>query len=179
MRQRDPRTMRDMTILGGWLFADLLLAFMVIFLAAQPPFPKVVPSTPTPTPTPAPTLAVSPTPTPEPRLDFIYHRFTLSNVDYNGILSNQSSAINAVEQFLNGQTVLRNRSAGLVIVYDGAPTDADIGVAQNIAQALMNNVLKVMGRHGPLFQRVSYYNPLYLFGPDHGTVVIDIYLFTQ
>lgn len=177
MRQRDPRTMRDMTILGGWLFADLLLAFMVIFLAAQPPFPKVIPKTPTPTPTP--TLAVTPTPTPEPRLDFNYHRFTLTNVDFNGILGNKSSAVNTVEQFLNNQAVLRNRSAGLVIVYDGAPSDADIGDAQTIAQAVMNNVLKVMGRHGPLFQRTSYYNPLYLFGPDHSTVVIDVYLFTQ
>src|SRR5260370_29567810 len=120
MRQQNQRTLRDMTILGGWLFADLLLALMVIFLAAQPPFPKVLPKTPTPTPT------VTPTPTLEPRLDFTYHRFTMNNVDYNGILSNNSSAVRTVEQFINGQTTLRNRNAGLVIVYDGAPSDADI-----------------------------------------------------
>ncbi len=173
MRQHNQHTLRDMTILGGWLFADLMLALMVIFLAAQPPFPKVPPKTPTPT------SVVTPTPTPEPRLDFNYHRFRMDNVDYNGILGNKSSAVTAVEQFINSQAMLRNRSAGLVIVYDGARTDADIGDAQTIAQAVIDNVLKVMGRQGPLFQRASYYNPIYLFGPGHNTVVIDIYLFQQ
>src|SRR5579875_2508663 len=43
----------DMTLLGGWLFADLLLGLMVIFLAAVPPVPK--PPTPAP-----PVLTVSP-----------------------------------------------------------------------------------------------------------------------
>jgi hypothetical protein len=43
---------RDMTILGGWLFADLLLGLMVIFLAGIPPIPK--PEVP-----PPPKLAVS------------------------------------------------------------------------------------------------------------------------
>ena len=175
MHQRNPRTIRDMTILGGWLFADLLLAFMVIFLAAQPPFPKVLPKTPTPTPTPV----VTPTPTSEPRLDFNYHHFTMNNVDYNGILNNSSSAVKAVEQFINSQAVLRNRIAGLVIVYDGALSDADIAEAQTIAQAVIDSVLKVMGRQGPLFQRASYYTPIYLFGSDHTTIVIDIYLFKQ
>lgn len=173
MRQHNPRTIRDMTILGGWLFADLLLAFMVIFLAAQPPFPKIIPATPTPTPTPI------VTPTPVPRLDFKYQRFRDDNVDYNGILSNSPSAVRALEQFINSQRTLRNRSAGLVIVYDGAPSDNDIGDAQTIAQAVINHVLKPMGRQGALFQRTSYYNPIYLFGPSHSTVVIDIYLFQQ
>jgi hypothetical protein len=42
---------RDMTILGGWLFADLLLGLMVIFLAATPQTPLPAP----------PVLEVSPT----------------------------------------------------------------------------------------------------------------------
>src|SRR5450432_3433361 len=33
---------RDMALLGGWLFADLFLGLMVVFLAAVPPTPKVV-----------------------------------------------------------------------------------------------------------------------------------------
>ena len=66
MLKRDLRTKRDMTILGGWLFADLLLALMVIFLAAQPPFPKTPPKTPTPT------ALVTPTVTP---LGFMVGRF--------------------------------------------------------------------------------------------------------
>lgn len=179
MRQRNPRTMRDMTILGGWLFADLLLAFMVIFLAAQPPFPKIIP-TPTPTTPPTPTVIVpTPTPTQEPRLDFNFLSFTMTNVDYNGLLNNSRPAVNAVEKFLNGQAKLRNRSAGLVIVYDGALNDPDISDAQNIAKAVVKNVLKDMASRGPLFQRASYYDPLYLLGADHSFVEFNIYLFKE
>lgn len=177
MRPYNKRTLRDMTILGGWLFADLLVALMVIFLAAQPAFPKIIPGTPTPGVTP--TVFTTPTPTPEPRLDFNFHRIRSDNVDYAGILANKPSAVQALEQFINSQALLHNRSVGLALVYDGAPTDADIGDAQTIAQAVIDNVLKVMGRRGGTFQRASYYTPIYLFGPGHNTVVIDIYLFQQ
>ena len=56
MQQRNPRITRDMTILGGWLFADMLLGLVVIFMAAQPPFPKPL----------IPTVVASPTATPTP-----------------------------------------------------------------------------------------------------------------
>ncbi|HEU0001511.1 MAG TPA: hypothetical protein VFQ36_11455 [Ktedonobacteraceae bacterium] len=177
MRPYNKRNLRDMSILGGWLFADLLAALMVIFLAAQPAFPKIIPKTPTPVL--KPTVTTTPTPTPEPRLDFNYHSFRMDTVDYAGILANKPSAVQAVEQFINSQSLLRNRSAGLVIVYDGASTDADIGDAETIGQAVIDNVLKVMGRRGGPFQRASYYTPIYLFGPGHNTVVMDIYLFQQ
>ena len=175
MVNRGPR-MRDTALLSGWLFADLLLALAVIFMAANTIGIKPKPI-PTVTPTPKP--HVTPTPTPEPRLDFNFHRFSMNNVDYNGILNNNSAAVMAVEQFINGKSVLHNRNAGLVIVYDGAPSDADITDAQNIVHALINNVFKVMGRQGPLFQRTSYYDPLFILGPSHGYVVFDIYLFQQ
>lgn len=170
-QRRNQRSIRDMTIMGGWLFADLLLALVVILLATQPPFPKLVKPTITPTPT------FTPTPTPEPRLELVYHHITLNNVDYQGILNNSSSAVNNVEQQINGHTELRGRSAGLVVVYDGAPSDADIGQAQDVARAVVKNVLQVMGQHGPLFQRSSYYGPLYFLGVDHNTVILDVYLF--
>jgi hypothetical protein len=179
MRPYNKRTLRDMTILGGWLFADLMVALMVIFLAAQPAFPKIIPKTPTPGITPTVTVATTPTPTPEPRLDFNFHRIRSDSVDFAGILANKPSAVQALEQFINSQTIIHNRSVGLALVYDGAPTDNDIGDAQNIAQAVINNVLKVMGRKGGPFQRASYYTPIYLFGPGHNTVVIDVYLFQQ
>lgn len=175
MQRYNKRNLRDMTILGGWLFADLLLALMVIFLAAQPSFPKPIPKTPTPSPTPTFTM----TPTPVPRLDFKFHRFEMDNVDYNGILANNASAVTAVEKFINGRAELRNRVAGLVIVYDGANTDSDISTAQTIAQAVTDNVLKIMGSREQLLQHASYYNPLYLFGAGHNVVVLDIYLFQQ
>lgn len=43
MRSQTPQFLtRDMTVLGGWLFADLLLGLMLIFLVAVPPTPKSV-----------------------------------------------------------------------------------------------------------------------------------------
>lgn len=179
MQRYNTRTIRDMTLLGGWLFADLLVALMVIFLAAQPAFPKPLPKTPTPSPSPSPTFTMTPTPTPVPRLDFNPQRFTMTGVDYQGILANKPSAVKVVEQYLNGQSALHNRISGIVIVYDGAPTDAEIGDAFNVAKAVINNVLKVMGKTESLFKYSSYYNTLYLLGAGHDVVIFDIYLFKQ
>lgn len=173
MQQRNPRVNRDMTILGGWLFADLLLALVIIFMASQPPFPRTVAKTPTPT------LAITPTPTVPPHLEKNYTEIKVSNVDFNGILHNSPSAVNSMENFINAQAVLANRRAGLVIVYDGAASDADIHDAQVIGKAVIANVLKPMGQQGALFGLASYYNPLFVLGPDHTLVVLDIYLFAQ
>ncbi len=49
-----------MTLLSGWLFADLLLGLAMLFLVASPGAPAV------PTPTPTPTLTPTSTPTPRP-----------------------------------------------------------------------------------------------------------------
>ena len=173
MQHRNSHITRDMTILGGWLFADLLLAFFVIFLAAQPPFPKPVAKTPTPT------VATTPTPTVPPHLETTFKEIKIPGVDYNGILKRSSSAVNAVNNVINNQSVLLNRRAGLVIVYDGAPGDGDIQDAQHIGQAIINNVLIPLGRQGPTFSLASYYLPLFVLGPDHSYVVLDIYLFAQ
>ena len=171
MQQRNPRIARDMTILGGWLFADLLLALVVIFMAAQPPFPKPILKTPTP--------AITPTPTIPPHLDKGFIDVPISNVDYNGVLKNSSSATHYIENFLNNYKALQGRRAGLVIVYDGAPTDNDINDAFTIGKAVIHNVLQAMGRQGELFSLTSYYNPLYGLGQAHSTVTLDIYLFAQ
>ncbi len=175
MRQFKNRNARDMSILGGWLFADLVVALMIIFLASQAAFPKSVLEKPTPIP--SPTLV--PTPTPVPRLDFTPHSFQLNDVDYQGILNNSPSAVQHVEQYLNSRTALRNRVAGLVIVYDGALNDSDITTSQAVVNAIINNVLKVMGKSQTLFMYASYYSPLFRLDVDHNIVIFDIYLFQQ
>lgn len=184
MQQRRKRPVLDMTILGGWLFADLLAALMIVFLAAQSPFPKLTAPIPAPTPSPSPTFVVTPTPTPEPRLDFKYQEVTMNNLDYNGIQSGNPSAIAAVVQFLNSQPQLRHRQAGLVIVYNGAYADADIPTADIIARDIMNQ-LQVVGKKDALLERASYYGPIYFFGGGnqsdggHNLAIFDIYLFKQ
>ena len=175
MQQRNPKTMRDMTILGGWLFADLLLALFVIFMAAQPTIPLKIFPTPTPTPTPTPIAGVTVTPTPVPRLELKPHRFQLT-VDYVGLLSDTPSAIAGVQQQVRGQSILHGRSVGLVIAYGGAPDDASIPQALSIASKVYN-VLAGMGQQGFAFQRASYYDPIYYFGNDPSVVIVDVYLF--
>ena len=175
MGQYNRRNARDMSILGGWLFADLVVALMIIFLAAQSAFPKPVPEKPTPTLTP--TLA--PTPTPVPRLDFNPLRFELDDVDYQGVLNNTPAAVQHIEQFIDSRSTLQNRVSGLVIIYDGALNDSDIPTAQSVVNAIINNVLKSMGRRELLFKYASYYSPLFRLGDDHNIVIFDIYLFQQ
>lgn len=71
MRRRNQSRVRDMTLLSGWLFADLLLGLALIFLVSTPagsfaPLPPTATFTPLPTYTPNPTYTVLPTYTPNP-----------------------------------------------------------------------------------------------------------------
>ena len=153
---------------AGWLFADLLLALAMLFLIAntisQPPVQARKPTA-TPTATAAPPL----------RLEQGYHRFSIT-IDPAKLLNNDVSERNAVIQQVKGQTFLHNRSAGLIIIYGGAPTTADIGTALNVANAVYS-ILIDLGKHDPTFGRVSKYDPLYLLGGDPTVMKLDIFLF--
>jgi hypothetical protein len=180
MRQPDRRfRMADTTLLAGWLFADLLLALAVIFLAANTiGYKPIAIATPAPTvtvvPTPSPTV-VLPTPTPTPPLELSKHRLVLP-IDSNGLLNNSPAAINALKQEVRAQTALHGRIAGLAIVYGGAPDPSLVVRAQNIAAKVIT-VLQSLGQEGFVFLRTSYYDPLYiLYGTDTVTT-IDVYLF--
>lgn len=175
-RKGRPRT-RNTILLSGWLFADLLLALSVIFMAANTvgikpkPIPTVVPTL-----IPSPTL--SPSPTPLPRLELKAHRFIYTNIDYQGLLNNSPSAINDLERRLRNESVLQGRSVGLAIAYGGAPDDPSIQQALNISQKVYG-VLAELGRQGFAFTRASYYDDLYVFGPQPTVVKIDVFLFAQ
>nr|BBH93139.1 hypothetical protein KTA_13380 [Thermogemmatispora argillosa] len=171
---RPPR-MRESTLLAGWLFADLLLGLAVIFLAATTYARLPPPATPTPTPTPP---LGTPTPTVLPRLELHHHRFTV-NVDANGLLTNDAGAIASLKRQVRAQSFLRGRTAGLVIVYDGAPTVDAIGTALDVSRKVMG-LLAEMGRQERFaFTCTSFYDPLYTLGQDQATVTIDVYLFTE
>jgi len=173
MRQRDRRfRMRDTVLLSGWLFADLLLALAVIFLSANTVGvkPRVIPTS-------IPTPTARPSPTPLPRLELSRYRITLT-IDSNGLLNDSPSAINDLKQKIRGQAVLRGRTAGLVIVYGGAPDVAQVTRAQTVVTKVIS-VLVSLGTAGFVFTRTSYYDPLYILNGDANTTVIDIYLFAR
>ena len=173
MRQRDRRfRMRDTVLLSGWLFADLLLALAVIFLSANTVGvkPRVIPTS-------IPTPTARPAPTPLPRLELSRYRITLT-IDSNGLLNDSPSAINDLKQKIRGQAVLRGRTAGLVIVYGGAPDVTQVTRAQTVVTKVIS-VLVSLGNEGFVFTRTSYYDPLYILNGDANTTVIDIYLFAR
>lgn len=117
--------------------------------------------------------------TPFTRLDFKRHRIILT-VDYQGLLANKQGAINNVENQLRGQSVLQGQSVGFAIVYDGAPTDNDIGQADQV-DAKIYGILDDLGKQGFAFQHASFYNdnPLFTLGPSPSQVAIDVYLFIE
>jgi hypothetical protein len=258
MRQQNNQFhVRDTTLLTGWLFADLLLGLMMIFLVAVPPTvpPPVVPpvlivdplsldptshctgdiSNPQCTVTVGETASshgqiswkassdmsntVSFSPAsgtlspgksvpvtitaipcqngsftfsgsrgavpvtiswrcslPPERLDFNYIEFTLTVHDINGLLSSSQAAINDIKQQVKSQSFLKRRDVGLAIVYGGAPDDAGIPQAQQIATKVYS-ILGMLGQENFAFQRASYYVPLFDLGVNANTVKVDIYLF--
>ncbi|WP_376794016.1 hypothetical protein [Thermogemmatispora sp.] len=171
---RPPRV-RESTLLAGWLFADLLLGLAVIFLAANSYARVPPPMTPTPTPT---VLRATPTPTVLPRLELHHHRFTVT-VDANGLLSNDAGAVAAFKQQVRGQSFLVGRTAGLVIVYDGAPSVDAIGAALDVSRKAMSLLAEMGSREHFAFTCTSFYDPLYTLGQDQNRLTIDVYLFTE
>lgn len=117
---------------------------------------------------------------PVDRLNFKYQEFTLTVNDIPGMLSTPppQSDINDIEHQVRSQRILQQSSAGLAIVYDGAPAVDQIGNARTIAQNVIN-ILEMLGQRGFAFQRASYYGPLYALYSPQNTVTIDVYLFMQ
>jgi hypothetical protein len=165
-RLRSQSRTRDIMALGGWLFADLLLALAMLFFTTSVDV-KSLSTTPTPMPTPK-----SP-----PRLALKQIRIHLT-IDANGVLQNVPGAVNNIKQQMRRQAFLRGRSVGFVIAYGGAHTVDQINTALTLAQKVYG-ILKNLGREWSVFSRASYYDPLYLLGGDLNIVTLDIYLFAK
>ena len=152
--------------IAGWLFADMLLAMMMIFIVASTTSVTILPK-----------KQLTPTPISRtlPRLELKFHRFTV-NVDPNGLLNDSSSTIAAVRNQVRSQAFLKGRSVGLVVVYGGAPNDAYISTALTIAEKVYN-ILLTLGKQRFAFSRASVYDPLYIFGGSQAIVTIDVFLF--
>lgn len=112
------------------------------------------------------------------RLDTTPHPLKLT-VDYQGLLNNSQTAINNAENQIRAQITSGSR-VGFAIVYDGAPTDNETGVADEV-DAKIYGVLRDLGNKGFAFRDASYYDssPLFNLGPDHSQVKIDIFYFTR
>ncbi len=115
---------------------------------------------------------------PSIRLETRFKSFKLNVKDVNGLLNGSQAEINDIEQQVRSQSVLKNRSVGLAIVYGGAPTDADIGEAQEIADKVYG-ILAQLGKQNFAFQRSSYYVDLFALNNPLTLVSVDVYLYQQ
>ncbi len=157
---------KSVLVSTGWLFADLLLALAMLFLAvntiSQPEQTVHKPA---------------PVAIPPQRLEQEYHRFIIT-INRDKLLGNDANEKLNVTSQVRQQTFLRGRTAGLVIVYGGAPTFDDIPIALSVAR-IVYSTLTDFGRKDATFAKVSKYDPLYLLGGDSSKVEIDIFLFAH
>lgn len=161
----------------GWLFADFLLVFAMIFVAmamvGKKPSEKIAIVPPTPTFTPTPTFI--PTPTQLPRLDTNPETYNLVINSY-GILNNNVADIANFKAQVQ-QKIPGNKRAGLVIVYVGSPTDADVGMAVNIGKQL-NHILEQMGNQQQfVFIETSFHEPITILSESINSISIEVYYF--
>ncbi len=119
----------------GWLFADLMLALAMLFIAAASagtapssqaaPHPKPAPS---PTVTPGPQVTASPTMAPKRLLplplDLTPVTVTLKNIDPNAVLNGDPVQADAIRKAVLTDHRLAGRQAGLVILFGGGDVNS-------------------------------------------------------
>lgn len=112
------------------------------------------------------------------RLNFAYQTFTLNIKDVNAFLSGNSQD-NDIKQQIKNTAVLQGKSVGLAIVYGGAPDVGSISQAQQVAQKIYG-ILRTINQDGfTVFNRSSFYVPLYTLGNPSSLVSVDVYFFTR
>ena len=174
METRRRRNVRD--LLGssaGWLFADLLLALAMLFLAAN----TIMPKHPV-TPTPPPIVTKPPTPKPTPPLQGLERKvYEIRNfiIDPDKLLSDDPNTKKDIFARLKAYPFFKHRKAGLLIVYGGAPSVSDVHTAETIATKIYN-LIQNLGRGDETFKNVAFYDPLYVLGGDANAVAIDAFL---
>ena len=112
------------------------------------------------------------------RLDFNYKSFIITVNDVNAFLRGSSQDENIRQQIVN-TAILQGKSVGLAIVYGGAPDSGSIPQAQNVSKKIYS-ILGNLGQNGfHVFDRSSYYVPLYTLGKAQSFVQVDVYFFTR
>ena len=109
------------------------------------------------------------------RLEHNFCRLFINDQDPNKFSSDLQFAKSVLEPQINNQKFLQGRQIGIVIAYGGATTINDIGTGVDMATNTYQ-VLQDMARKGPLFQKASYYEPLFSLNYHSDKVIIDVYL---
>lgn len=203
MRKIKPASnVRDTVMLSGWLFADLLLGLMVIFLIASPggqkllptPTPTLTPTqtptttptliptwtptqTPTATPTQTPTATPTPTPTRPPRAiaqNPVKFSFT---TDADALLRGDAGERERLQRIVQSNfkdSNVLDRHAGVVLTFGVARTGSE---GEALARAF-NQVLQEALPN--VFDRTVFRDFHDITEPDkRGAIVVEIYFFVE
>lgn len=174
----DPEQRNDPILLSGWLFADLLLALAVIFLAMSPGAP---PRKETPTPTPAksalaPTATPAlPTAVPTPSCQRSVALTKIERSTPNTMVNGQPS-IPAEDQLIRTFSDLSASTVGLVNVYVRVPSP---GQGQPLAREVSERLRRSMPG---LFPPDAIYEPFNHVDANRsamGGVLFQLYLLSD
>jgi hypothetical protein len=184
MRYSRPRRSSDSGLFGGvgWLFADLMLALVVIaFLASvivpeepEPPSP-LPPATTTSTTVPTTTTTTTSTPPPPERLAREPIKADVF-VDDRALLAGDPAAVSGMQAAVGGQLsgLLAGRRAGFVLTF-GTSSSADIQRGIRTAGQFNDLVLRNLGAQ---FRDTAYRN-YFQNGPDRSKITLEIFVFER
>lgn len=174
-----PARSASLTMLAGWLFADMLLALVLVALGSdvdEPPAPAPAPSptlvsAPRPSPTPSPT----PTPLPPEGLDPTPREVSV-RVTAAGLASGRRQDVEQVHHALQEQladVAAEGRRAAIVLTFgaDGTP-----GVGQQMAVHANGAARTALP---DVFGGATFKDYHMISSRNSGTVRFEIYLFHQ
>lgn len=153
-------------LLGGWLFADLLLGALIIFMVSMPGFSEAVTPEPMPTLTPTATPAATETPTPEPNPEETPTAtptprppclITIAQEKHVRELPANRGAggpVPTVEQFRAIAQEFQGQTLGLALVYAYAP---NVVRGQDLARDVSQRMQQADGN---VFGATAIYEPL-------------------
>lgn len=172
MYRRQRLRTQDVAMLGGWLFADLLLALAIIFLANSNAGIKLaVAVSPTPTPT------IAPTPTPLPKITTVDPnpaKLTIPiNPDLlvNGDPTEQNTFKDQMHQKMPQSDT--QRSAALVLIFGDGP---DQGLDSQISKQV-ELILRSSTQDQSIFNSRTVYRDFIDLGGSLGNVDLEIYFY--
>lgn len=152
--------------LAGWLFADLLLALTVIFIAASAPGISIAKNNP------PPTVIIqesTPTPTPQPEQPTLDNKPFTFNISITSEQPEETEVIDMVTQKLN-ESNNSHRKVGFVLNLAGELENP--GTGEDRAR-IFNNALKSM----PNFKN-AVFKDYHHTGNAPDTFWLEIYFFT-
>lgn len=178
MMHQPRRNITNLTLFSaGWLFADLLLALMMLFLASNA---SAISQKPKPTPmlvTPPTIITVTPQ---KPPLAANYFPADL-HFNFTNVYSGDSNALQGVRnQILNELSKFLQCKAGLVLIFVSVDSTDDanqVGQADKAAGNIVST-MKELGKNNLIFDEAQYHPP----GTNHngfGNAQIQVYFFAN